>query len=485
MYKYNITGECAKRRKFDVSGGNPENIPAACRKVKDNMALKLKTNYLKNFIDLEEGHSELEKISHITKAAATLVREGTGAGNAFLGWHDLPVNYDKEEFARIIAAAEKIRKTCSVFIVVGIGGSYLGARAAIEFVKSPLYNSFRGDAPAVYFAGNSISPSALADIVKLCEGEDVCINVISKSGTTTEPAVTFRILRKLLEDKYGEDGARERIFVTTDRQRGKLKEFSTEKGYETFVVPDDIGGRFSVLTAVGLLPIAVAGLDINEMMRGAADAREEYLSDDTETNNALVYAALRNILYNKGKSLEVLVAYEPSLAMFCEWWKQLYGESEGKDGKGLFPASIICSTDLHSLGQYIQEGRRTMFETLISFEESNDTVEIPDDPNNIDGLNFLSGKDLHYVNTMAMTGTLLAHNDGGVPNVVIELPRRDEYSFGNLVYFFELACAVSGYMLGVNPFDQPGVEAYKKNMYALLGKPGFESEKEALEARIK
>ena len=449
------------------------------------MALTLKTKYLKNFIDLEEGHSELEKISHITEASVKLVREKSGAGNAFLGWHDQPVAYDKEEYARILAAAEKIKKLCSVFIVVGIGGSYLGARAAIEFVKSPLYNSFCKDVPAVYFAGNSISPSSLADIIKLCEGQDVCINVISKSGTTTEPAVTFRILRKLLEDKYGEEGARERIFVTTDKCRGKLKEFSTDKGYETFVVPDDIGGRFSVLTAVGLLPIAVAGLDINEMMRGAADAREKYLSDDLMNNDAVVYAALRNILYNRGKCLEVLVSYEPALAMFCEWWKQLYGESEGKDGKGLFPASLICSTDLHSLGQYIQEGQRTMFETLITFAESQDKVEIPDDPANIDGLNFLSGKDLHYVNTMAMTGTVLAHCDGGVPNIVIELPKRDEYSFGWLVYFFELACAVSGYMLGVNPFDQPGVEAYKKNMYALLGKPGFEAEKEALEARIK
>ena len=449
------------------------------------MALNLETKYLKEFIDLEEGHSELQKISHITKVAVQLVREKSGAGNAFLGWHDLPVDYDKEEFDRIHAAAEKIKKICSVFIVVGIGGSYLGARAAIEFVKSPLYNSFAKDTPAVYFAGNSISPSSLADIIKLCEGKDVCINVISKSGTTTEPAVTFRILRKLLEDKYGEEGARERIFVTTDRQRGKLKEFSTEKGYETFVVPDDIGGRFSVLTAVGLLPIAVAGLDINEMMRGAADAREKYLSDDVMNNDAVVYAALRNILYNRGKCIEVLVSYEPSLAMFCEWWKQLYGESEGKDGKGLFPASLICSTDLHSLGQYIQEGQRTMFETLIKFTDSEDKVEIPDDPNNIDGLNFLSGKDLHYVNSMAMAGTVLAHTDGGVPNIVIELPNRSEYSFGWLVYFFELACAVSGYMLGVNPFDQPGVEAYKKNMYALLGKPGYEKEKEALEARIK
>jgi glucose-6-phosphate isomerase len=289
----------------------------------------------------------------------------------------------------------------------------------------------------------------------------------------------------MLEEKYGVEGARERIFVTTDKQKGKLKEFSTERGYETFVVPDDIGGRFSVLTAVGLLPISVAGIDVCEMMRGAAEAREEYLSDDLSTNNAVVYAALRNILYNKGKSIEVLVSYEPALQMLCEWWKQLYGESEGKDNKGLFPASVICSTDLHSLGQYIQDGQRMLFETVISFDKSEDTVEIPDDPNNIDGLNFLSGRDLHFVNSMAMKGTLLAHNDGGVPNILIELPDRSAHTFGQIVYFFELACAISGYMLGVNPFDQPGVEAYKKNMYALLGKPGYESDKEALEARIK
>ncbi|MCQ2455862.1 MAG: glucose-6-phosphate isomerase [Clostridia bacterium] len=449
------------------------------------MALGLNTEFLNGFIDFSDEKCEVKKISHIAEASLKLVREKSGAGNDFLGWHDLPVDYDKDEFARILTAAEKIKKSCDVFVVIGIGGSYLGARAAIEFVKSPLYNNLKKDTPDVYFAGNSISSSALSDILKICEGRDVCVNVISKSGTTTEPAVTFRIFRKLLEDKYGEEGARERIFVTTDRARGKLKEFSTEKGYETFVVPDDIGGRYSVLTAVGLLPIAVAGVDIKEMMQGAAKAREEYLTDDLRKNNAVKYAALRNILYNKGKSTEILVSYEPALQMFCEWWKQLYGESEGKDNKGLYPSSVICSTDLHSLGQYIQEGQRTMFETVISFEKSNDTVVIPDDPNNIDGLNFLSGKDLHHVNTMAMTGTLFAHNDGGVPNIVIELPDRSAATFGHLVYFFELACAVSGYMLGVNPFDQPGVEAYKKNMYALLGKPGYEKEKEALEARIK
>ncbi len=449
------------------------------------MALNINKKFVSDFIDLADASSEFKKISHIAEASLKLVRDKSGAGNAFLGWHDLPVDYDKEEFTRILATSEKIKKSCDVFVVIGIGGSYLGARAAIEFVKSPYYNNMKKDTPDVYFAGNSISSSALADLMSICEGRDVCINVISKSGTTTEPAVTFRIFRKMLEDKYGVEGARERIFVTTDKQKGALKNFADTQGYETFVVPDDIGGRFSVLTAVGLLPIAVAGIDINEMMQGAAEAREEYLTDDASANNALVYAALRNILYNKGKSVEVLVSYEPALQMLCEWWKQLYGESEGKDNKGLFPASVICSTDLHSLGQYIQDGQRMLFETVISFENSNDTVIIPEDPANIDGLNFLSGKDLHFVNTMAMKGTLVAHNDGGVPNIVIELKDRSAKTFGEIVYFFELACAISGYMLGVNPFDQPGVEAYKKNMFALLGKPGYEDAKKALEARIK
>jgi len=445
------------------------------------MSVKLNEKYLNGFVSPDE----IKKISHITKAAYSVVKNRNGAGSDFLGWVDLPVNYDKEEFARIKAAAAKINDMCDVFVVIGIGGSYLGARAAIEFVKSPLYNNLAGDTPEIYFAGNSISASALADVYRICEGKNVCINVISKSGTTTEPAVTFRIFRELLEKKYGEEGARERIFVTTDRARGKLKEFSTEKGYETFVVPDDIGGRYSVLTAVGLLPIAVAGIDIDAMMSGAANAREAYSCDCVESNDVLRYAAIRNIMYNKGKSIEILAAYEPSVQMFCEWWKQLYGESEGKDNKALYPSSVIFSTDLHSLGQYIQEGLRTMFETVIDFKTSADKVVIPDDPNNIDGLNFLSGKELHDVNRMAMTGTLFAHNDGGVPNIVLEVEDRSAYSFGYLVYFFELACAVSGYMLGVNPFDQPGVEAYKKNMYALLGKPGYEEHKAALEERMK
>ncbi len=444
------------------------------------MAISLNEKYLTSFV----GETEVDKIAHLTKAAYKLVETRTGAGNDFLGWVDHPVAYDKEEFDRILAAAEKVKKLCDVFIVIGIGGSYLGARAAVEFVKSPLYNNIKKDTPDVYFAGNSISSQSIADLLSICEGKDICLNVISKSGTTTEPAVTFRIFRDLLEKKYGADGAKERIFVTTDKAKGKLKEFSTEKGYETFVVPDDIGGRYSVLTAVGLLPIAVAGIDIKEMMKGAEDSRAKYLNDDVDNNDCLRYAALRNVLYNKGKSIEILVAYEPGAQMFCEWWKQLYGESEGKDNKSLYPSSVIFSTDLHSLGQYIQEGRRTLFETVLDFKTSQDKVVIPNDEANVDGLNFLSGKELHEVNQMAMTGTLFAHNDGGVPNIVLEIADRSAYSFGYLVYFFELACAVSGYMLGVNPFDQPGVEAYKKNMYALLGKPGYEDHKKALEARM-
>ena len=444
------------------------------------MALKLIDTYVKPFL----SDTEVSKITHLAKASHELVLSREGAGNAFLGWVDLPVAYDKEEYARIKLAAQKIQKSCDVFVVIGIGGSYLGARAAIEFCTSPLYNNLKKDTPDIYFIGNSISPSALADVLRLCEGRDVCVNVISKSGTTTEPAVTFRIFRELLEKKYGEEGARDHIFVTTDRSRGKLKQFSTAKHYETFVVPDDIGGRYSVLTAVGLLPIAVAGIDIDKMMQGAEDAREKYTSSDPAANEAVRYAALRNILYNKGKVIEILVSYEPAAQMFAEWWKQLYGESEGKDQKSLYPASVIFSTDLHSLGQYIQDGQRTMFETVIDFKEPNDRITVPDDPHNIDGLNFLSGKTLHDINQRAMTGTLFAHNDGGVPNIVIEVGKRDAYHFGQLVYFFELACAVSGYMLGVNPFDQPGVEAYKKNMYALLGKPGYEEQRAALESRM-
>ena len=443
--------------------------------------IKLNEKFLSPFVranEVAQMEAELE-------AARKNVMDKSGAGSDFLGWLDLPVDYDKEEFARIKTAAAKIQKSCDVLVVIGIGGSYLGARAAIEFVKSPVYNNLKKDTPDVYFSGNSISASALADLLRICEGRDVCINVISKSGTTTEPAITFRIFRELLEKKYGKDGARERIFVTTDRARGTLKSFSDEMGYETFVVPDDIGGRYSVLTAVGLLPIAVAGCDIDAMMAGAAEARGKYLSAPLADNASLRYAAIRNILYRKGKTTEILAAYEPAAQMFCEWWKQLYGESEGKDNKGIFPASVIFSTDLHSLGQYIQDGVRNLFETVIDVQNAVDNVEVPNDEANVDGLNFLSGTQIHDINRTAMLGTLFAHNDGGVPNTVIEIPDRSEKTFGNLVFFFEFACAVSGYMLGVNPFDQPGVEAYKKNMFALLGKPGYEEGRKALEERMK
>ena len=444
------------------------------------MTLKLNDKYIKPFLAKED----LDGIAPQVKAAGALIREKSGLGSDFLGWVDLPVNYDKEEFARIKTAAERIKKSCDILVVIGIGGSYLGARAAIEFVKSPSYNELKKDTPSVYFAGNNICSSALAELLELCEGRDICVNVISKSGTTTEPAVAFRIFRELLEEKYGEEGARERIFVTTDKARGTLKSFATDKGYETFVVPDDIGGRYSVLTAVGLLPIAAAGCDIDAMMKGAQDARAAFTSDDFDKNDAAYYAALRNVMYRKGKTTEILVSYENAMLMMNEWWKQLYGESEGKDNMGLYPSSVVNSTDLHSLGQYIQEGRRNLFETVVNIKKSKHTVVIPNDPNNIDGLNFLSGHELHSVNQAAMNATLMAHVDGGVPNILLELDDRSEHSFGYMVYFFELACAYSGYMLGVNPFNQPGVEAYKKNMYALLGKPGYEAEKAALEARM-
>lgn len=445
------------------------------------MEVKISEKFVSGFV----GADKIDSITPEIEAAHKKVIDRNGAGNDFLGWVDLPVNYDKEEFARIKDAAERIKKSCDVFVVIGIGGSYLGARAAIEYVKSPLYNSLKKDTPDVYFTGNSISSSALSDLLKICEGRDVCVNVISKSGTTTEPAVTFRIFRELLEKKYGKEGARERIFATTDKCRGTLKKFSDEMGYETFVVPDDIGGRYSVLTAVGLLPIAVAGIDIDAMMKGAEAAREELLfNTDVATNPALRYAAYRNALYRDGKVTEILVSYEPAAQMLCEWWKQLYGESEGKDNKGLLPDSVIFSTDLHSLGQYIQQGLRNIFETVLDIKKSTDTVVIPNDEANVDGLNFLSGHELADVNNAAMVATLFAHTDGDVPNIVLEVADRTENTFGQLVYFFEFACAVSGYTLGVNPFDQPGVEAYKKNMFALLGKPGYEEQKAALEARM-
>lgn len=431
------------------------------------MSIKLNEKFTKGFV----SEADIKAITPEIENALATVKNGSGEGSDFLGWLTRPEDYDREEYARVKAAAEKIRKSCDVFIVIGIGGSYLGARSAIEFVLGNKYNTLRKDAPEIYFSGNDISSASIAELLQICEGKDVCINVVSKSGTTTEPAVAFRIFRELLEKKYGEAGAKDRIFVTTDKCRGKLKEFSDKKGYETFVVPDDIGGRYSVLTPVGLLPIAVAGIDTDEMLKGAADAMKTYGEADVSANPCLRYAAIRNILYRGGKTMEILAAYEPAMQMFCEWWKQLYGESEGKDSKGIFPASVIFSTDLHSLGQYIQQGLRNLFETVVDIKCSNDEVKVPGDPENADGLNFISGKPLNEINHSAMTATLYAHFDGGVPNMVLEIPDRSAYTYGELVYFFELACGVSGYTLGVNPFNQPGVEAYKKNMFALLGKP--------------
>ncbi len=445
------------------------------------MSIKLNEKYVSSFI---QAH-EYERMQPQVNLADQMLRTKTGPGNDFLGWVSLPEDYDKEEFSRIQACAAKIQKSCDVLIVIGIGGSYLGARAVIEYLKSPLYNSLKKDTPDIYFAGNSISADALTELLRICEGRDVCINVISKSGTTTEPAVAFRVFRGLLEKKYGKEGAKERIFVTTDKARGTLKKFATEEGYETFVVPDDVGGRFSVLTAVGLLPIAVAGIDIQQLMQGAAKASHDYTNPDLAKNDCYRYAAIRNILYRKGKSIEVLASYEPFSAMFNEWWKQLYGESEGKDQKGIFPASVIFSTDLHSLGQFIQDGSRNMFETVVDIADTGTSFEIPEDPANIDGLNFLSGKDLNFVKKTAMQGTVLAHVDGGVPNILIEVSEKNAFVLGELLYFFELSCAISGYLLSVNPFDQPGVESYKKNMFALLGKPGYESLRGELEERLK
>ena len=445
------------------------------------MSIKLNDKYVSSFI---KAH-EYENIRPQVELADKMLRSKTGPGKDFLGWIHLPEEYDKEEFARIQASAAKIQKTCDVLIVIGIGGSYLGARAVIEFLKSPLYNTLKKDTPDIYFAGNCISADAMNELLAICEGKDVCVNVISKSGTTTEPAIAFRVFRALLEKKYGKEGAKDRIFVTTDKARGTLKQFATAEGYETFVVPDDVGGRFSVLSAVGLLPIAAAGIDIKKLMEGAAAASHAYAVADLDKNDCYRYAAIRNILYRKGKVTEVLASYEPFSAMFNEWWKQLFGESEGKDQKGIYPASVIFSTDLHSLGQFIQDGNRNLFETVVDVADTGSSFEIPNDPANIDGLNFLSGKDLNLVKKTAMQGTILAHVDGGVPNILIEVSEKSEFVLGELLYFFELACAISGYLLSVNPFDQPGVESYKKNMFALLGKPGYENLREELEERLK
>ena len=443
------------------------------------MNIRLNENYISEFV----SEKDINAMQGEVCAALEKVIDGSGAGNDFLGWRDLPENYDREEFARIKLASEKIRNNSDVLVVIGIGGSYLGARAAIEFVRGNMYNTTAKDSPEIYFAGNSISAPALETVLNICKEKDFSINIISKSGTTTEPAIAFRMLLELAKEKYG-DGARERIFATTDKAKGTLKSFADSEGWETFVVPDDVGGRFSVLTAVGLLPIAVAGIDIDELMNGAQNARAEYL-DGSNYNDCLKYAAYRNLLLRAGKTTEILVSYEPSLTMLSEWWKQLYGESEGKDKKGIYPSSVTFSTDLHSLGQYIQDGQRMLFETVIDLKKSGSSLCVPQDKANIDGLNFLAGKSFDEVNRTAMLATILAHTDGGVPNLIIEAEDRGAKTLGELIYFFELACAVSSYVLGVNPFDQPGVEAYKKNMFILLGKPGYDHLREELINRMK
>ncbi|MBO5929478.1 MAG: glucose-6-phosphate isomerase [Clostridia bacterium] len=444
------------------------------------MAVSLDTRYLNGFL----SDYELQGLQPQVTAAHNLLHSGSGMGNDYLGWLTLPTDYDKEEFARIQQAAQRIAQDTDVFIAIGIGGSYLGARAVIEFLKSPLYNNLKKDTPDIYFAGNSISSAALAELLQLCEGRRVSINVISKSGTTTEPAIAFRVFRDYLEKTVGKDEARRRIYVTTDKEKGTLKSFADREGYETFVVPDDVGGRFSVLTAVGLLPIAVAGCDIEALMKGAAEAQTALCNPDVMQNDCYRYAALRNILLRKGRSVELMVSYEPRYALMSEWWKQLYGESEGKDGKGLFPASVIFSTDLHSLGQFVQDGSNILTETVVLIDESPVNVVIEEDAENIDGLNFLAGSTMAQINQKAFEGTVLAHTDGGTPNMVLHVPTVSEHELGYLIYFFEKACAISGYLLGVNPFNQPGVEAYKKNMFALLGKPGYEDQKAVLEQRL-
>ena len=434
------------------------------------------------------GEHEMTYLQDAVKVAHHSIHEQTGAGSDFLGWIDLPVDYDQEEFSRIQKAAEKINQDSDVLLVIGIGGSYLGARAAIEMLHHSFYNALTKEqrqTPQVLFVGNNISSTYIKDLMDLLDGKDFSINVISKSGTTTEPAIAFRLFRKLLEEKYGKKEAAKRIYATTDKERGAIKTLATEEGYETFVIPDDIGGRYSVLTAVGLLPIAVSGGDIEEMMKGAAQARTDFGSSELQENAAYQYAAVRNVLYNKGKTIEMLINYEPGLQYFSEWWKQLFGESEGKDQKGIFPSSANFSTDLHSLGQYVQEGRRDLFETIIKVEEARHELIIEGADTDLDGLNYLAGKSIDFVNNKAFEGTMLAHTDGGVPNLIVTIPKMDDYTFGYLAYFFEKACAMSGYLLGVNPFDQPGVEAYKVNMFALLGKPGYEEKKAELEKRLK
>lgn len=445
------------------------------------MAIKFVSDHAEHLVSKDEIKAMEEK----AVSAMDTLHNKTGEGSDFLGWVTLPTDYDKDEFVRIKNAAEYIKKNADVLIVIGIGGSYLGARAVIEGLTSPNYNCLKKDTPDIYFIGNSISPAMLNEVVSLCEGKDICVNVISKSGTTTEPAIAFRVFRDLVNSKYSKDEAAKRIFATTDKAKGTLKNLADEEGYETFVVPDDVGGRYSVLTAVGLLPIAVAGIDIDELMAGAREAQNAFNEKDIDKNDVLKYAAVRNLFYNKGKKLECFVSYEPCMAMFNEWLKQLFAESEGKDGKGLYPVSCIFSTDLHSVGQFIQEsGSSLMFETVVKFNKPANDFVITEQEGNIDGLNFLAGKTMSFVNEKARQGTLLAHTDGGVGNLVIECDTLSPKDFGYMIYFFEKVCAVSGYILGVNPFNQPGVESYKKNMFALLGKPGYEKEKNSLEKRL-
>ena len=433
------------------------------------------------------GGEELDLMKESIKAARKTLQERTGAGNDFLGWIDLPEDYNKEEFARIQKAADKIKSDSEVLVVIGIGGSYLGARAAIEFLRHSFYNSVDKSirkTPEIYYAGNSISGTYLSQLIETIGDRDFSVNVISKSGTTTEPAIAFRIFKEMLENKYGKEEAAKRIYATTDKARGALKSLATEEGYETFVVPDDVGGRFSVLTAVGLLPIAASGADISKLMEGAQSMRKLCLENDIEDNDAIKYAAIRNILYRKGKSVEILANYEPIFHYVAEWWKQLYGESEGKDQKGILPASVDLTTDLHSMGQFIQDGSRIMYETVMELENPSLNITVKEAENDLDGLNYLAGKTLDFVNKSAMKGTQLAHTDGNVPNLIVRIPEQNEFYLGELFYFFEFACGISGYLLGVNPFNQPGVESYKKNMFALLGKPGYEGLGKELRARL-
>ncbi len=446
---------------------------------------KLNFNYqfAKNFFN----ENELRQIKPYVELANEVLTSKSGAGSDFLGWVDLPENYDKNEFARIKKAAEKIKNDSEVLIVIGIGGSYLGAKAAIEFLSHSFYNNLPKDkrkTPEIYFAGTNMSGVYLQHLIEVVGDRDFSVNVISKSGTTTEPAIAFRVFKKMLEEKYGKEEAAKRIYATTDKEKGALKTLATAEGYETFVVPDNVGGRFSVLTAVGLLPIAAAGINIDELMAGAKDAMNDFANKNMDENQALQYAAVRNILHRKGKDLELMVNYEPRVHYLAEWWKQLFGESEGKDGKGLYPTSADFSADLHSLGQYIQEGKRLFFETVVSIGKPEVEFVIESDKDNLDGLNFIAGKTLDYVNKKATDGVILAHIDGNVPNLGVNIPEATPYHLGYTFYFFEKACGVSGYLLGVNPFDQPGVEAYKKNMFALLGKPGYEEAGKELEKKL-